>query len=253
MSASRPIAVIFDLDDTLFAHRTAVARGILSHVEQLGGYDGIDAADAVALWHALEEQHYHSYLEGTLDFEGQRRARARDFSAAHGVQLEEGASGLWFDTYFEHYRAAWTLHDDTLRSLDALEAAIPEVRFSIITNGDPAFQQRKLDRVQLTERLGLSEHPERFVTSGALGFAKPDARIFEAACSAFEVSPSEAVYVGDRLRTDAIGAAAAGLTGVWLNRDGAVEPSATDAAEAAALGVIEIGTLDELSEKLLAL
>lgn len=250
MSSSAPRAVIFDLDDTLFAHRAAVARGIIAHIERVGGFDGIDAPDAVALWHALEEQHYHSYLEGTLDFEGQRRARARDFAAAHGVHLEEAARGIWFDSYFEHYTAAWTLHDDALPCLDALEIALPGVQFGIITNGDQDFQQRKLDRVRLTARMGLDSHPERFVTSGALGFTKPDSRIFEAACTAFGTAPDAAVYVGDRLRTDAIGAAAAGLTGVWLNRDGTTA-AANDAAEAERLGVIEIATLDELVPALL--
>lgn len=251
MSTRTIATVLFDLDDTLFAHRTAVARGIIAHIEQVGGFDGVDASDAVALWHALEEQHYHSYLEGTLDFEGQRRARARDFAAAHGVHLEEASRGIWFDSYFEHYTAAWTLHDDTLPCLDALETALPGVKFGIITNGDPAFQQRKLDRVQLTARLGLNSNPERFIASGAVGYTKPDARIFEAACAASEVPPAATVYVGDRLRTDAIGAAAAGLTGVWLNRDGsAADPS--DAAEAERLGVIEITTLDGLLPALLS-
>ncbi len=246
MSRHMPALVLFDLDDTLFAHRAAVARGILSHINQVAGFEGIHEPDAVALWHSLEEKHYHSYLEGTLDFEGQRRARARDFAAAHGVVLEDAASGIWFDHYFEQYRAAWSLHDDALPCLDTLESTISDVRFGIITNGDPVFQQRKLDRVALTARLSLDKHPERFITSGALGYAKPDARIFEAACAACGVPPEDAVYVGDRLRTDAIGAAAAGLTGVWLNRDAAVAPSEADAAEAASLGVLEIASLNEL-------
>lgn len=248
---AQPAVILFDLDDTLFAHRTAVARGIVAHIEHIGGFEGVDEPDAVTLWHELEERHYHSYLEGTIDFEGQRRARARDFAAAHGQHLEDAASGLWFDDYFEHYIAAWTLHEDTLPCLDALESALPGVRFGIITNGDPAFQRRKLDRVGLSARLGLDAHPERVIASGALGFAKPDARIFAAACAAFEVAPGEAVYVGDRLRTDAIGAAAAGLTGVWLNREG-VTPSPEDAAEAAATGVLEVMGLDELPAALLA-
>ena len=248
----RPGVVLFDLDDTLFAHRSAVSRGIVAHIAHIGGFEGIHQPDVVTLWHALEEKHYHSYLEGTLDFEGQRRARARDFAAAHGVQLEDAASGVWFDSYFEHYIAAWTLHADALACLDALEATLPGVRFGIITNGDPVFQRRKLDHVELTARLGLDAHPERIVTSGALGFAKPDARIFEAACTAFDVQPDSAVYVGDRLRTDAIGAAGAGLTGVWLNRGGADVPSPTDAAEAAALGVLEIAGLDELPAALVS-
>ncbi|SDS25273.1 HAD family hydrolase [Microterricola viridarii] len=248
-----PSVILFDLDDTLFAHRNAVSHGIVAHIENIGGFEGVHQPDAVSLWHALEEKHYHSYLEGTLDFEGQRRARARDFAAAHGVHLEDDASGVWFDDYFEHYIAAWTLHEDALPCLDALEAALPGVRFGIITNGDPAFQRRKLDRVGLTARMGLDEHPERLIASGALGFAKPDPRIFAAACAAFDAEPGRSVYVGDRLHTDAIGAAAAGLTGVWLNRAGEVTPEPSDAAEAAALGVLEIAGLDDLVAALVAL
>lgn len=249
MSGPLPRAVLFDLDDTLFAHRRAVARGIIAHIEELGGYDVSDADDAVRLWHVLEEQHYHSYLDGSLDFEGQRRARARDFAAAHGHRLEDAASGAWFDTYFEHYRAAWSLHDDALPCLDVLEQALPGVLLGIITNGDAAFQGRKLDTVGLTARMRLDEHPERVIASGSLGYAKPDPRIFEAACAAMQTAGNATVYVGDRLRTDAIGAAAAGLTGVWLNREG-VTPSPEDAEEAAALGVIEITALDELAAAL---
>lgn len=138
--------VLFDLDDTLFAHRTAVDRGILAHLAGLGIVPD-DSAAAALLWHELEERHYHRYLAGELDFEGQRRARARDFAAAHGVELADLEAGAWFDAYFEHYRAAWVLHDDALACLAAIA---PPARIGIITNGDPAFQQRKLDQVGLS-------------------------------------------------------------------------------------------------------
>ena len=43
--------VLFDLDDTLMAHREAVATGILRHLDERG-YRA-EAADAQALWHEL--------------------------------------------------------------------------------------------------------------------------------------------------------------------------------------------------------
>ena len=55
--------------------------------------------------------------------------------------------------------------------------------------------------------------------------------------------------MGDRLRTDAIGAARAGLVGVWLNRHG-VRPPDDEAAEAIDAGVVEIHRLDELAGQL---
>jgi putative hydrolase of the HAD superfamily len=239
-----PRVVLFDLDDTLFAHRAAVAAGIQRYATVLGEpYGALDADELVAVWHGLEEEHYHSYLAGRLDFEGQRQARARDFAARHGVVLDDAAASAWFADYFEHYVGAWSLHDDALACFDALQAAVPGVRFGLITNGDLAFQRRKVEAV------GLDARVEHLIASGDVGVAKPDPRIFERACSVFGVEPARAVYVGDRLRTDAIGAARAGLTGVWLNRRGDV-PAAEDAAQARAAGVVEVSSLAALPDAL---
>lgn len=248
-SAAGGPVVLFDLDDTLMAHREAVAAGIALHMRERA-YAG-DLAAAQALWHELEERHYHAYLAGDLTFEQQRRARATDFALAHGEQVDDEAAGAWFGAYFERYREAWALHDDVHPALDALEAVMPGVRFGIITNGEFEFQLAKL------VRLGLEVgHPGRIahlVASGAEGVAKPDRRIFAAAVArlAADAPVSRAAYVGDRLRTDAIGAAEAGLVGVWLNRPG-LRPADDEAADAAAAGVHEIRTLAELPALLAA-
>lgn len=229
--------VLFDLDDTLFAHRTAVDAGISRYRSLLGGpfADG-DERVATQLWHRLEESQYHRYLAGELSYAGQRRERAKLFAKEYGVLLEDHEADAWFDDYAREYVAAWVLHDDALACLSALSAA--SIRLGIITNGDLIRQTEKI------ARLGLTPLFEHVTTSGALGHAKPDVRIFEHACSIFGVAPSEAAYVGDRLRTDAIGAAGAGLTGVWLDRRGAA--TATEIMAARASGVPIIRTLEEL-------
>ena len=96
---------LFDLDDTLFAHREAVERGLAQHRAELGG--AIAAADDAAentRWYELEETHYHRYLTGELDFLGQRRARARSFVSPYGLVLEtDDEADAWFDSYLVHY------------------------------------------------------------------------------------------------------------------------------------------------------
>ena len=121
------------------------------------------------------------------------------------------------------------------------------MRFGIITNGELEFQTAKIVRLALDGRV------EQVIASGDVGIAKPEAGIFHEAVERFRRSRpvSAAAYVGDRLRTDAIGAARAGLVGVWLNRHG-VEPADDEAAEASAAGVIEIRGLDELVAQLRA-
>jgi putative hydrolase of the HAD superfamily len=232
-----PLVVLFDLDDTIMAHREAVEAGILLHMRRRG-YEG-DVAAAQRRWYELEEQHYHDYLAGRLSFEGQRRARASAFAESFGEALGDAEASAWFAEYFESYRASWSMHGDALPMLEHLTELVPDVRLGIITNGELDYQQTKL------ERLGLAGRFEHVVASGSVGVTKPDVAIFEAALARFDGTPPErAVYVGDRLRTDAIGAAQAGLLGVWLNRRGD-RAEAGDAEEATALGVREIGGLEE--------
>jgi len=208
---TRPSVVLFDLDDTLFAHSAAVSAGVRAHRAAVGGaIAGADEATELARWTALEELHYHRYLRGEIGFDDQRRERMRGFVAPFGLEFSDDEALVWYWAYVEHYRAAWAIHEDAIGCLDAM----PGVRFGIITNGELAFQLPKLEAIGLLPRI------EHVIASGDLGVAKPDPRIFAHACNLFGVAGSDAVYVGDRFETDAVGAASAGLTGVWVDRLG---------------------------------
>lgn len=152
--------------------------------------------------------------------------------------MSPAAAENWYNEYSIEYQNAWALHDDALPCLDGLRRAIPSVRFGVITNGELKYQSPKVDAV------GLRPYVEHLICSGELGIAKPDARIFQHACELFRLEPSAAVYIGDRLHTDAIGAAHAGLAGVWLDRNGSA--TAEDLAAAAASGVSVIRSLGAL-------
>ena len=224
--------VLFDLDDTLFAHSRAVAHGVLAHRTALG-LPGDTAAELVR-WTALEELHYHRYLRGELDHQQMRRARARAYVEPHGIDLhDDSAADAWFGAYVDRYRAGWQLYDDTLPTLDAL----PQ-RFGIITNGELGLQVGKI------EAMGIADRFEHVIASGEVGHAKPDARIFLAAVQAFGVDAAQAAYVGDRLHTDAIGAAEAGLVGIWLDRHNAATHE--QRAEASSHGVTIVTVLDQV-------
>ncbi len=238
--------VLFDLDDTLMAHTRAVDEAIArAQTTAGGGFAADDAAAVQRRWAELEERHYTRYLTGELTYLGQRVARARDLLAPYGIELDEAEALAWFDLYLVGYRDAWRLFDDVLPALDALQSALPGVRFGIITNGDLAFQTDKLHRIGLWERLDLAPvradgsvpataadpaRQGRVIASGELGVTKPDPRIFHAAAAAFEVAPERCAYVGDRVRTDAVGAHDAGMLGIWLDRGRDRNPM-TDHAE----------------------
>ncbi|MBP2457647.1 putative hydrolase of the HAD superfamily [Clavibacter michiganensis] len=268
--------VLLDLDDTLVDHRGAVADGITAHLAARGLLDASDAAErdrAVALWVALEEEHYHRYLAGELDYTGQRRARARGFLAAWGsgdaadlaaaLADDDAETDAWFGGYLAGYEASWRVLPGAHAALDEIARRHPGVRLGVVTNGERSQQEPKIAAAGLTDRLSP------VICSGDLDFAKPDPRIFLLACKEAGVEPAEAVMVGDRLRTDALGGADAGLGGIWFDADaGAADPArdpagdpergwpdvpADDRERAARAGVVRITALDQLADAVDAL
>ena len=232
---ARVTFVLFDLDDTLFAHRDSLRRGFAAHLAAQTRIVVADLEAELARWGDLEEEHYARYLTGELDWHGQRRERVRAFLAPHGVRLpSDVAADSWFAEYRVQYEAAWVLHDDVIPCLDAM----PDARLGIIANGELDSQTGKVAAI------GLSSRIQHIVASSAVGVTKPDPAIFVFACDLFGVAPEEAWYVGDRLETDAVGARSAGLRGVWLDRSGSASPA--ERARASALDIPVIHSLGEL-------
>lgn len=96
-----------------------------------------------------------------------------------------------------------------------LETLARQVRLGILTNGMPGAQGAKL------RQLGLDRYFEVVVASASVEVGKPAREIFEHALGLLQVSPQEAVMVGDSLEGDIRGAARVGMRTVWINRQGA--------------------------------
>lgn len=106
---------------------------------------------------------------------------------------------------------AWETYPDTVPALERLRAA--GASLAVVSNWD-----RRLERV--IAELGLADLFDAVICSSAVGFEKPDPRIFERALAELEVAhrPQQAVHVGDRPRDDIEGALAVGMQGVLLDR-----------------------------------
>jgi putative hydrolase of the HAD superfamily len=71
---------------------------------------------------------------------------------------------------------------------------------------------------------GILELVDGVVTSAEVGAGKPDPRVFERALQMAGAEPAEALHAGDKVDNDVEGAAAAGVRGVLVQREGHPPP-----------------------------
>jgi len=83
----------------------------------------------------------------------------------------------------------------------------------------------------ILEREGIIDLFDTVVISAEVGWRKPKPIIFETALARLQVSPQEALFVGDRADIDVLGAKRAGLAAAWLNRQGEPLPEGVPAPE----------------------
>jgi putative hydrolase of the HAD superfamily len=76
------------------------------------------------------------------------------------------------------------------------------------------------DLAEAVDEAGLAGAVDAVVSSAWAGARKPHPRIFEHTLAKIGVSPGEVVFVGDTWGPDVVGPRAAGMTAVYLRREG---------------------------------
>jgi putative hydrolase of the HAD superfamily len=169
------------------------------------------------------------------------------------LELPRPSRFLVAELYDRFARAdAWELYPDTVPALVALRRA--GLRLAVVSNWD-----ERLERV--VDGLGLTRFLDTVVYSSAIGYEKPDRRIFEAALDRLSLTPAEAAHAGDRLREDVEGALALGMTAVLVDRkrsasavDGSAVPDSASPNERRDRGAtpLAVASLTELTDRLVS-
>lgn len=111
------------------------------------------------------------------------------------------------------------LFPDVLEGLKRLNRSF---RLGLVTDAQRVFLDPEL------RMSGIRHFFDAVVVSSDVGYRKPDRRMLTKALEMLGVSADEAVYVGDAPVRDMRAAHAAGVTAIYLNRDGQA-PSRDDA------------------------
>jgi putative hydrolase of the HAD superfamily len=195
-------AVLFDLGGTLvdyhdYAHWTELAHRCLVGVE--------------------EERLAHAFHDVERETDTRDRVSYTEFwrlvlSRASDREVP-AATAQRFLALTREEPGFFRLYSDSRRCLDALRSE--GRRLAVVSNSSSEAHVRGI-----LHSTGILPFFERVVSSGTEGVEKPDPEIFHRALRRMELTPSDALYVGNLAFTDARAAEAAGLHSVWLNRAG---------------------------------
>lgn len=209
-SRTAPTVIFFDLDDTLLDDRAASSAGLRALMERVG-HPSFTAARH--LWDVQTDISFGAYITGRLTFQEQRRERVRALTTQAGnSQISDAECDELYQVYLEAHRASWHTFDDVAPALSRL--ATSNIGLGVITNGVETLQREKLTA------LGILNQFHDVVCADAVGVGKPDARVFEIACQRLGVAQHQCWHIGDQMRADALGAVAAGIRPILINRYG---------------------------------
>jgi putative hydrolase of the HAD superfamily len=202
-------AITFDLDDTLWPVWPAIERAEKALLDWLAA-NAAQTAELFANAAALREIRgeittSRPDLKHDLSAMRLEAIRLSLYRAGDDPALAEAA----FDAFFQA-RQQVTLFEDALPALEFLAARYPLVS---ISNGNADLQ-----------RIGLARFFRASIHAREFGVGKPDPRIFHAAAGAVDLTPEDALHIGDDATLDALGALNAGMQAAWLNRADALWP-----------------------------
>lgn len=130
---------------------------------------------------------------------------------AHLVGLGDEADDLAYainECY--HFAESWAIYDDVLPCLKALKAA--HIKIGVVSNWSA-------DLKDLLRSLRLLPYFDSVIASAEVGYRKPNPVTFDLALEELQSSPAETIHVGDRVDADGVGAQAAGIRPLIINRN----------------------------------
>ena len=204
-------AVFFDLDGTLCDSDTAwsiAQREIFQLLHE--HYPDVSEETLTEAWRTVHQEFFKQLNAGKRSMAEVRDSRFQCLFRELGLPVDKVMEEL-SDFFCLRYLTSLRLYDDV-----AILEKLHTYHVGIITNG--AHDEHTDSQLSKVRHLGLSERIQSLTISGEIGVRKPRVEIFKVACERADVLPEEAVFVGDTIQNDIVGANRAGMTSVFIDR-----------------------------------
>jgi putative hydrolase of the HAD superfamily len=208
-------AVLFDWGGTLMRDEWSDEIALEGHSAGLAALAREGLPDAATFTSYLREHEAELFPlagEDEIDISEVMAGSFRD----HGVELTDDDVRLFLQAAQDVWSAKYELADSTHALLEALRAR--GLKLALVSNtASPGWLLEPI-----LERQGITERVDTVVLSSEVGKRKPHPAIFERALRELNVASTEALFVGDRLGADVVGASRVGMKtvqAVWFRAD----------------------------------
>lgn len=207
-----PKGIFFDLDDTLYDHMIPFRKALQAV---------LTLPDDFPYENAYHRFRYHTdTLSAAIkgSFHESNTAVMEDIQVTRFVNTLAEYELAITDEQGRRLQDAYRSGQFDIELFDGARELLITLRdqghvVGVITNGLDKHQMKKIVKLGLDELLT----PARIFTSGAVGYDKPDARIFTYVNEKTETVPEHSIYIGDSWRNDVMGTKDTGWTMIWFN------------------------------------
>ncbi len=212
-------AVLFDMGSTLIEFEN-YTWDVLGRLSAEKGYDflrekNVTVPDFEVFSKALFEEFAKakSEIEENLK-EIEYEKVIFDFFTRLNLSTSDGIYGSFLEVYYKPVTDQLTLVDGAENVLKFFKEK--NLKIGLISN--TIFPEKY--HLRELKRFGLYSYLDAHFFSSEVGVRKPHPRIFQLALERLKIDPSEAVFVGDRLKEDVGGAQNVGMKGILKYHEG---------------------------------
>lgn len=201
--------LFFDLDRTLWDFETNSKKALQILFKEMNLGERIEHFNHFHhTYTRINAELWKLYGKGTLKKDELRDSRFLKTLEYHEIYDANLANQL-SNGYIELSPKQTSLFPDTLETLSDLKAQ--GYKMHIITNGFEEVQHIKLEQSKLTPFFDV------IVCSEAVGFTKPDARVFQYAMQQAQTTSPNSVMIGDDREVDIFGAMQVGMQAILFD------------------------------------
>lgn len=215
-----PLAILFDLDDTLYDHQYSTRQGLDALVQRHPVMKSVSIDVLEERFSTTLERTHSAMLAGELTQDAAREIRFCELFESFGISLTKHQA---LDEY-RKYRTDYDQNCQVVRGSHELLRRLRklDLHLAIITNNIVAEQKAKL------RKLDLHQYFDVLAISEEVGVTKPEPLIYQVTLDRLGLQISDVVMVGNSLSTDIAGAVAIGMRSVWLQRRPELQEQAPD-------------------------